>query len=190
MKKRGIFLAVLMISLGLSACKAVNTKTEESVQMESAADNTMENQQEETTEKEEEMSQDTAENQETDTKAQGTSSGLDNFDADMEEVTAYARAIQEAVVQKDMEMLADLTGFPVYVGLEGVDVVETREDFLALNTEAVFSEEMISAIEKADLSDLTPSRAGFVLMDYEEDGSPAIIFGLVDGEFRITGINY
>lgn len=124
------------------------------------------------------------------TKSDGQDHDLDNFDADMEDVAAYALAVKEAVAKKDLEGLADLTGFPVYVGLDGAGIVETREDFLALDPELVFSKEMMDSIEKADPADLSPSMAGFTLMDYGTEGSPAITFGLVDGEFRITGINY
>ncbi len=115
---------------------------------------------------------------------------LDNFDVDGKEILAFAEAVKEAVAAKDLEKLADLTGFPVYVGLDGVGVVETREDFLALDPELVFSKEMTASIEKADPDDLSPSMAGFTLMDYETQGSPAVTFGLVKGELRITGINY
>lgn len=111
----------------------------------------------------------------------------DNFSVDPGAAADYAAAIKEAVAQKDMEKLADLTGFPVYVGLEGVDVVDTREDFLALDSSAVFSEEMCSAIEQADASDLEASKAGFTLMG---ETGPGITFGVVNGELRITGINY
>ena len=57
----------------------------------------------------------------------------DNFAVDEDAVVAFGEKIQEAVAAKDMEALADLTAFPVYVGLPDTDgVVETREDFLAL----------------------------------------------------------
>ena len=87
----------------------------------------------------------------------------------------------------DLEKLADLTGFPVYVGLDGVDVVETREDFLKLDPQELFSEGLKSSIEKADPQDLAPSMAGFTLMDYDMEGSASVTFGVVNGEFLING---
>lgn len=123
-------------------------------------------------------------------KAQETDDDLDNFDADMEEVSAFAALIKEAVAEKSLEKLADLTGFPVYVGLDEVGVVETKEDFLKLDPEEVLSEELQISIEKADTKDLEPSMAGFTLMDYQTEGSASITFGVVNGEFLITGINY
>ena len=123
-------------------------------------------------------------------KAQEKDDDLDNFDADMEEVSAFAALIKEAVAEKSLEKLADLTGFPVYVGLDEVGVVETKEDFLKLDPEEVLSEELQISIEKADTKDLEPSMAGFTLMDYQTEGSASITFGVVNGEFLITGINY
>lgn len=115
---------------------------------------------------------------------------LNNFDVDGKEILSFAEAVKEAVAGKDLEKLADLTGFPVYVGLDGAGVVETREDFLALDPELVFSKAMMDSIEKANPDDLSPSMAGFTLMDYETEGSPAVTFGLVNGKLQITGINY
>lgn len=103
---------------------------------------------------------------------------------------SFAEAVKEAVAGKDLEKLADLTGFPVYVGLDGAGIVETREDFLALDPELVFSKAMTDSIEKANPADLSPRMAGFTLMDYETGGSPAVTFGLVNGKLQITGINY
>ncbi len=195
MKRTAILLVMILTVAGLSSCgKAGEDKGQtpgETVQAEESA---------------QEDGQESGEESrlpEADRKAEGTSEaedkeetkenaeadgGLDNFDADMEKVAAYAGAIQEAVADRDLEKLADLTGFPAYVGLEGVDIVETREDFLALDPKAVFSEEMVSSIAKADISGLEPSMAGFTLTG--DMGAPSITFGLVNGEFRITGINY
>lgn len=194
MKKTLILLAMILTVAGLSSCgKAGEEKGETPGENVEAEKNTQDGQE----------SGEEPQLPEADGKAEGTSEaeggeetkesgeadgGLDNFDADMEKVAAYAGAIQEAVADRDLEKLADLTGFPVYVGLEGVDIVETREDFLALDPEAVFSEEMVSSIVKADISGLEPSMAGFTMTG--DIGEPAITFGLVNGEFQITGINY
>lgn len=138
----------------------------------------------------EELSKDTVSMENGGISGEMTGSGLDNFDANMEDVEAFALAVKDAVAQEDLEKLADLTGFPVYVGLEGAGIVETREEFLALDPEAVFSKEMKASMEKADPGALSPSMAGFILADDETERAAAITFGLVDGEFQITGINY
>ena len=113
----------------------------------------------------------------------------DNFAVDEDAVVAFGEKIQEAVAAKDMEALADLTAFPVYVGLPDTDgVVETREDFLALGAERVLTDELTASVAEAKLDGQQPSMAGFVVAD--ESGRPSIIFGVVEGRLAITGINY
>lgn len=130
--------------------------------------------------------------EETEASSEGSAEGQlyeDNFAADEDAVVAFGEKIQEAVAAKDMEALADLTAFPVYVGLPDTDgVVETREDFLALGAEQVLTDELVSSVEQADLSGQEPSMAGFVVAD--ESGRPNIIFGVVEGKLAVTGINY
>ena len=130
--------------------------------------------------------------EETEASPEGSPEGQlyeDNFAVDEDAVVAFGEKIQEAVAAKDMEALADLTAFPVYVGLPDTDgVVETREDFLALGAEQVLTDELVSSVEQADLSGQEPSMAGFVVAD--ESGRPNIIFGVVEGRLAVTGINY
>lgn len=141
--------------------------------------------------------EDTAETgtEETDTaEAQGESADTaqtyeDNFAVDEEAVVAFGEKIKEAVAAKDLEALADLTSYPVYVGLPDTDgIVETRDDFLALGADQVFTEELTASVEAADVSGQEPSMAGFVVAG--ENGRPNIIFGVVDGKLAVTGINY
>ena len=104
-------------------------------------------------------------------------------------MTAFADRIKEAVAAKDLEALADLTSFPVYVGLPDTDgAVNTREDFLALGADQVFTDELLASVEEADMSGQEPSMAGFVVAG--ESGRPNIIFGVVDGKLAVTGMNY
>ena len=113
----------------------------------------------------------------------------DNFAVDEDAVVDFGEKIQEAVAAKDMEALADLTAFPVYVGLPDTDgVVETREDFLALGAERVLTDELTASVAEAKLDGQQPSMAGFVVAD--ESGRPSINFGVVEGRLAITGINY
>lgn len=111
----------------------------------------------------------------------------DNFAVDRQTAKEFAEKIKAAVAEKDLEALADLTAFPVYVGLPGTDVIETREDFLALGADAVFTKELVKSIEAADIENLNPSMAGFSI----SDGGACINFGIsVDGVLAINGINY
>ena len=99
----------------------------------------------------------------------------------------FAQKVQDVTVKKDLEGLAELTSFPVYVGLPGVSVVETKEDFLKLGAEKVFTEELVKSVEMADIENFQPSKAGFSISD---GGTANINFGVVNGVLAITGINY
>lgn len=111
----------------------------------------------------------------------------DNFAVDSKAAMAFAKKIQEAVAQKDLEALAELTAFPVYVGLPDVGVVETKEDFLNLGAEAVFTDELLESVQNADMDHFQPSMAGFPVSD---GGTASINFGVTDGVLAVNGINY
>lgn len=111
----------------------------------------------------------------------------DNF-ADLEEqaadgdVASFAGQIQAAIAAKDMEALADLCAYPLAVNGEAVD---SREAFMELGTDVVFTEERCAVIEAVDVSALEETMAGVIM----GDATPNIIFKSVDGELKITGIN-
>lgn len=113
----------------------------------------------------------------------------DNFSVKSEDAAQFGKQIQEAVKTEDLKALAGLVSYPVYVGLPGAEgIVETKEDFLALGAQQIFTQDLIESVTSADTADLTPSEAGFILSD--ESGRPNIIFGVVNGRLAITGINY
>ena len=99
----------------------------------------------------------------------------------------FADKIKEAVAAEDLEALADLTAFPVYVDIENANDVKTREDFLALGAEAIFTEELKKSAANADTENMQPSMAGFSISD---GGSANINFGVRDGVLAVNGINY
>ena len=111
----------------------------------------------------------------------------DNFAVDSKTAKEFAEKVKAAVADKDLEALADLTAFPVYVGLPDAGVVETREDFIKLGAENVFTEELLQSVEMADIENLQPSMAGFSVSDERIAG---INFGVADGALAINGINY
>lgn len=111
----------------------------------------------------------------------------DNFAVDSKAAREFAKKIQEAAAQKDLEALAELTAFPVYVGLPDVGVVETKEEFLRLGAEAVFTDELLESVKNADIDHFQPSMAGFSISD---GGAANINFGVLDGVLAINGINY
>ena len=111
----------------------------------------------------------------------------DNFAVDSKAAKEFAEKVKEAAAQKDLEALAELTAFPVYVGLPDAGVVETKEDFLNLGAEAVSTDELLESVEKADIENFQPSMAGFSISD---GGTANINFGVADGKLAINGINY
>ena len=112
----------------------------------------------------------------------------DNFSVDAAAVADFAEQIQAAMANRDLEALADLAAYPLYVGFaEGGESVESREDFLALGAERIFSEEMLSEIAGADTEGLEASMAGFSLTT---NGRPNVIFGASGGRLAIVGMNY
>lgn len=112
----------------------------------------------------------------------------DNFSVPAEEAEAFAGEVKQAVADADLEALADLAAYPLYLGLGDGVSVESREEFLALDAAEVFTEELKNAVAQADETALAPSMAGFVLSD--ENGRPNVIFGLRDGALAVSGINY
>lgn len=195
MKKMRLILAGILTAFCLTACGGQAT-SEEIIEMPEAA----EQEETETAAPEEEeaaVSGETAETpaeQESDAEDSApaeegqTSGGLDNFDVDQEEVEAFAEKIKEAVAAQDLEALADLTSFPVYVGVSENGVVETREDFLALGADTVITPELQEAVEGTDVTALSASMAGFTMMTEGVSGS--ITFSMTADGLAITGINY
>lgn len=113
----------------------------------------------------------------------------DNFDVDAAETEAFAIKIKEAVAGQDLEKLAELIAFPVYIRFEeNGQFIESKEDFIALGKDNIFTETLMESIAGADETLLPPSRAGFVLT--KEKGAANIVFGLREGELAISGFNY
>ena len=112
----------------------------------------------------------------------------DNFAVDSAAAAEFSGKIKTVVAEKNLEKLADLTAFPVYVGFkDGGTPVESRDEFLALGADKIFTQELVDSVAAADENALSPSMAGFVL----SDGSKAnIIFAVNEGELTIVGINY
>lgn len=210
MKKSRIFLMIIVMVLALSGCgqekeEKYNVAPEESTLLPKEGESETEQSQEPAVQQgsaaaTEQVDQEQAEQAPTDQdpvvdtaegaqqEAAAGSSWEDNFAVDTAAAAEFGGKIKEAVAAQDIEKLADLTAFPVYVGVIGDGtVVETREDFIALGADALFTEEMTASIAGADENSLNPSKAGFTL--YSGDGAPSITFGVQDGKLGISGIN-
>ena len=120
----------------------------------------------------------TAEKPQAEAQAENGSAGgyEDNFAVDSAAAAEFAAQIKEAVAAKDLDALAELTAFPVYVGLPDVGAVETKEDFLALGADAVFTDELVASVADADTENMQPSMAGFSISD---GGKANINFGVI-----------
>lgn len=131
----------------------------------------------------------TAEKPQAEAQAENGSAGgyEDNFAVDSAAAAEFAAQIKEAVAAKDLDALAELTAFPVYVGLPDVGAVETKEDFLALGADAVFTDELVASVADADTENMQPSMAGFSISD---GGKANINFGVRDGVLAVSEINY
>lgn len=113
---------------------------------------------------------------------------VDNFSVNGKIVARFGKEVKSIVAEQDLEALADLVAFPVYMGFaDGGVSVESREDFIALGADAVFTQEMVDAMAKADENSLSASKAGFSLT---ETGRPNVVFGVVGGKLAIQGMNY
>ena len=112
----------------------------------------------------------------------------DNFAVDSEAAAAFGKKVKEAEAEQDIDTLADLASYPLYVGFEGGSVtVKSADELIGLGAEKVFTPEMQESVGNADETALSPSMAGFAL--YTGDG-PNILFGVVNGKLAIQGINY
>lgn len=78
--------------------------------------------------------------------------------------------------------MADLCFYPLAVNGE---VVDSKEAFIELGADVIFTEERCAVIEAVDVSILEETMAGVAM----GDAVPNIIFKSVDGKLGITGIN-
>lgn len=103
-----------------------------------------------------------------------------------EDIRSFAEEIQITVADKDLDALADLCGYPVFVGLEngeGLEIME-KEEFLAIGEDNIFTETLMKEIAAIVPEELEQFEAGVVMGD-----AANIIFGSVEGAPAIVGIN-
>ena len=198
MKKKTVCIAAaLMAGMMAAGCGGSAAKESESMAVISEAE-TVETETEEATEateavKETEMETEAGQDtKETQAKAEAVSQGggyEDNFAVDKEAAAEFGKKVQAVVADKDLEGLAELTSFPTYVGFEeGGAMPATKEEFLELGADRIFTDSLVQSVGAADVNALSPSMAGFSLS--EGNGAPNIIFGVVNGELAVQGINY
>ena len=105
------------------------------------------------------------------------------------EYKALAKDVQNIIEDRDLEKLKKLVVYPCYVGVGDGVTVDSEEEFMDLNPDAVFTDELIDAVKGADLDSLKMTEAGLAVGD--KSGKPNIIIGLgEDKRIGIVGINY
>ena len=102
----------------------------------------------------------------------------------------FAEQIQHIFSERDIEALARLCAYPVYVtteaNTEGLDVADAAG--LKAQKDDIFTDAMLQAVTGVDPDRLTPSQAGIFVGS--ESGSPGLFFSLAeDGYLKIMGIN-
>ncbi|MCI9335889.1 MAG: hypothetical protein HFI98_14415 [Lachnospiraceae bacterium] len=188
MRKKMKSMVVTVLSLALTGAVLTgcgeSSQSRQEIQQDIPGSGTEETQQETSAEV---AGEETAEVETAEQPAQASEGYEDNFAVDREAAKEFAGKVKDAAAKKDLDALAGLTAFPVYVGLPDVGVVETKEDFLELGADTVFTDELLESIEKADINNMQPSMAGFSVSD---GGTANINFGVTDGVLAINGINY
>lgn len=111
----------------------------------------------------------------------------DNFSVEEKAVQDFAEKIKDAVEEKDLDALAELCSYPVYIGIDDGKIINSAEELKELGTETIFTAELIKQVEAADINNLMPSMAGFCISNGTRTG---ITFGVTDGKLGIHGINY
>lgn len=102
----------------------------------------------------------------------------------------FAEQIQHIFSERNIEALAQLCAYPVYVtteaNTEGLDVADAVG--LKAQKDDIFTDAMLQAVAGVDPDRLTPSQAGIFVGS--ESGSPGLFFSLAeDGYLKIMGIN-
>lgn len=196
--KKKIFVVFLIGILGISlvACNKENTADASVAESEKETAEIIQERQKEEPQQEEEQQEETQQ-EETEREEQPKDEASekeeektyeDNFAVDSEAAAAFAREIKEAVANQDLEALADLASYPLYVGFsDGGVSVNSKDELISFGAEKIFTPEMMNSIENADESNLSPSKAGFAL---SAEGRPNMVFGVVDGKLAIQGMNW
>ena len=127
----------------------------------------------------------------TDTAGSGISVGADddNFTVDPATVTAFAKEVQTAVAAKDMDALSDLMIYPTYVSdvEENDGIINTKEDFLAIDPDLIFTDALMNAVANTDFDSFVACEAGFTFA-VDDDYTNSITFGVEGGQIGIQGI--
>ena len=103
------------------------------------------------------------------------------------EITAFATRVQNTVSEQDLESLADLCDFPIQITMEDgrTCAVASREEFIALGRESVFTRNLVHEIGIAEPSEQQIYGNGIVMGNKNN-----VIINRMEGSLSITGFNF
>ena len=192
-RKLAVLGTAIMAAAAITACSGKDAKTTTAAEVVTQADTT-----DGVTDGETEA--DTASDSETAAESQSSESDsqeaalleeaedVSHAGAELEqsEIKPFAEKVQKAVADKDMEALAGLCAYPVYVSLgegQGEEIADEAA-FLKMDADKIFTESLLKEIADTDVDTLEQFGAGVIM-----GGENSIIFNNVDGQAAITGIN-
>ena len=192
-RKLAVLGTAIMAAAAITACSGKDAKTTTAAEVVTQADTT-----DGVTDGETEA--DTASDSETAAESQSSESAsqeaalleeaedVSHAGAELEqsEIKPFAEKVQKAVADKDMEALAGLCAYPVYVSLgegQGEEIADEAA-FLKMDADKIFTESLLREIADTDVDTLEQFGAGVIM-----GGENSIIFNNVDGQAAITGIN-
>ena len=192
-RKLAVLVTAIMAAAAITACSGKDAKTTTAAEVVTQADTT-----DGVTDGETEA--DTASDSETAAESQSSESAsqeaalleeaedVSHAGAELEqsEIKPFAEKVQKAVADKDMEALAGLCAYPVYVSLgegQGEEIADEAA-FLKMDADKIFTESLLKEIADTDVDTLEQFGAGVIM-----GGENSIIFNNVDGQAAITGIN-
>ena len=192
-RKLAVLGTAIMAAAAITACSGKDAKTTTAAEVVTQADTT-----DGVTDGETEA--DTASDSETAAESQSSESAsqeaalleeaedVSHAGAELEqsEIKPFAEKVQKAVADKDMEALAGLCAYPVYVSLgegQGEEIADEAA-FLKMDEDKIFTESLLKEIADTDVDTLEQFGAGVIM-----GGENSIIFNNVDGQAAITGIN-
>ena len=192
-RKLAVLGTAIMAAAAITACSGKDAKTTTAAEVVTQADTT-----DGVTDGETEA--DTASDSETAAESQSSESAsqeaalleeaedVSHAGAELEqsEIKPFAEKVQKAVADKDMEALAGLCAYPVYISLgegQGEEIADEAA-FLKMDADKIFTESLLKEIADTDVDTLEQFGAGVIM-----GGENSIIFNNVDGQAAITGIN-
>lgn len=108
------------------------------------------------------------------------SSEINDSSEEGEYIEDFAKKIQTAIINKDLDSLSKLCSYPLYI--DGKEITD-KESLLDFDKEKLFTERLIKNIKEADVSNINETQAGFYIGD-----DAVVFFNETQNGMRITCI--